>query len=178
MIRKTSRNQQGFTLIELMIVVVILGVLASVSVSSYRRFILQSKVSEAPLNLKQIVNGQILYYAETHLDHLQQVKPKGFRAFPATPTQEPCYNNVPRYAIHSTIWQDNGWNDIQFGIYQSHYFQYQVDASGIGTGATFTAIARADLDCDKTLSTFKVHGEISAEGQPSIIGMTITNELE
>lgn len=57
-------NKNGFTLIELMIVVAIIAFLAMVSVPSFSRFLAKSKRTEAYLNLHSIYTAQRLYWAE------------------------------------------------------------------------------------------------------------------
>ncbi|TNE49058.1 MAG: prepilin-type N-terminal cleavage/methylation domain-containing protein [Deltaproteobacteria bacterium] len=174
----SRRRVKGFTLVELMIVVVVLGVLASVAVQSYRRFILQSKTSEASINLKQIVNGEIIYYSETHMDKNEKLLPRQFLSLKATPDEDPCPQGVSRYKASTSIWKTNGWDSIQFAIHNSHYYQYKVESSGIKTNATFTASARGNIDCDSTFSTFRVMANIGPSGDPVILGMVISNELE
>jgi len=59
-----SRVSKGFTLIELMIVVAIIGVLAAIAIPNFIKFQARSKQSEAKANLKAIFTAQKAYFAE------------------------------------------------------------------------------------------------------------------
>lgn len=59
---KITRNDNGFTLIELMIVVVIIGILAALAIPKFVAVSTKSKQSEAKMVLKQIHNNQQTYF--------------------------------------------------------------------------------------------------------------------
>ena len=67
MFRMFQRGQKGFTLIELMIVVVIIGILAALAIPRFMRATTKSKQSEAKQLLKQIYTMQHAYRQEYDL---------------------------------------------------------------------------------------------------------------
>ena len=64
MFRKMQRGEKGFTLIELMIVVVIIGILAALAIPRFMRATTKSKQSEARQILKQVYSMQRAYRQE------------------------------------------------------------------------------------------------------------------
>ena len=58
------RSKKGFTLIELMIVVAIIGILAAIAIPNFLKFQAKSKQSEAKANLGAIFTGEIAYFGE------------------------------------------------------------------------------------------------------------------
>ena len=62
--RALSRAQQGFTLIELMIVVAIIAILASVAVPSYREYILRGQLVDATNLLSTLQANMERYYQD------------------------------------------------------------------------------------------------------------------
>lgn len=63
-VMKKKNNAQGFTLVELMIVIVIVGILAAVAIPKYTQASYKAKASEFPTILMQIYTAQSAYEAE------------------------------------------------------------------------------------------------------------------
>lgn len=58
------RNEKGFSLIELMIVVVIIGILSTIAVPQYQRFQTKARQSEAKSNLSSLYTTEKAFQAE------------------------------------------------------------------------------------------------------------------
>ena len=54
-------NRKGFTLVELMIVVAIIGILAAIAIPNFVSMQYKSKRSEVPTNLKAIKTAEVAY---------------------------------------------------------------------------------------------------------------------
>jgi len=61
---KKLQSKKGFTLIELMIVVAIIGILAAIAIPNFLKFQAKSKQSEAKSNLGAIFTGEISFFGE------------------------------------------------------------------------------------------------------------------
>ncbi len=61
---KTMRKQQGVTLIELVVVMVIVGILAAVAIPSYRNYVIRSQRSDAKDALLALATQQEKHYLQ------------------------------------------------------------------------------------------------------------------
>jgi type IV pilus assembly protein PilE len=68
----SASHMRGVTLLELMIVVVIVGILASIAIPSYRSYVLRSQRSDATSSLLRLASAQEKYYlrANTYTNNL------------------------------------------------------------------------------------------------------------
>ena len=61
-IMQRIRNRKGFTLVELMIVVAIIGILAAIAIPAFLRAVKKSKTGEFDQNIKKMVDGAKTYF--------------------------------------------------------------------------------------------------------------------
>jgi prepilin-type N-terminal cleavage/methylation domain-containing protein len=175
------RWRLGFTLVELMVVVVILGVLAAVASAAFTRYVKRSKTTEATVNLQAIYHGQVTYYDLSS----ERFGEADFVVAGVTPGAPP---GAAKYPANITLWTaDPAWTALGFSLATGHYYAYEVTGPGgggpgpmpsLGPGDSFTALAHGDLDGDGTPSEFTVGGTIAPSGELQREPLTITLELE
>jgi len=61
---KGNKKRAGFTLVELMVVIIIVGVLAAAAVPIYSAFVKKARISEAKASMGTIRAGEEVYWAE------------------------------------------------------------------------------------------------------------------
>jgi len=64
-VKKTKRMLKGFTLVEILIVVVIIGILATVAIPTYFKYVERGYASDAKVQIKNILQNAELYRQET-----------------------------------------------------------------------------------------------------------------
>ena len=168
MSRFLRQKIKGFTLIELMIVVVILGVLAAVAIPAFLKYIRRAKTSEAEEKLSALFRSSSSYFAQ------EQTK-RGAKAIaiaqqvPNLQAQTPglcpiCAIQLDGRCVPAgSNWDVDTWQALNFAITDPHYFNYEYLSQGSNSTASFTAGAHADLDDDGSCSTFERTGFVTSD---------------
>ena len=127
-------NRKGFTLVELMIVVAIIGILAAIAIPNFVTMQYKSKRSEVPMNLKGIKTAEISY--ESNFDVFVTAS-----AYPSSPTK--------------TV---NTWVKASSGGFATMGWAPDGDVRGsysVATSTTdFTANGISDVDGDGVNATY------------------------
>lgn len=134
------RNRQGFTLVELMVVVAIIGLLSVIAVPSYLQMRMRIKVAEAKANLGAIRVTEHAYYAE----HNHYV---GNQAFIPDRALDP-QGRLP--------WTPNTrFSLLGYAPDGTVFYSYGLSGADYPTDG-FTAQATADIDADGSWAVWSI----------------------
>jgi type IV pilus assembly protein PilA len=163
-----KRIRQGFTLIELMIVVAIIGILAAVAIPAFMKYIRRSKTVEATMNIRKIFDSSVAYYEGEHSNTANAILAK---QFPGSVGPSPgaantcCAGTGGKCKPDPTNFQDaaGSWASLNFSVDDPFYYVYQYVGTGLDTSATFNGYAFGDLDCDGIYATFMRGGSVMTD---------------
>jgi type IV pilus assembly protein PilA len=178
----SSRSRYGFTLVELMIVVAIIGILAALAIPAFSRYVKKARTSEAVGHLNKGWAGSLTYYVADHVGSMGAILPKQFPGPSggwASDTDCACLPGQ-RCPGNNSIWQtDQVWLALSFSLPDAHQYMPGYTGAATGTSSQFTSYAKGDLDCDGTLSEFIRVGSVGTVGDVSGTHLPIVkNELE
>lgn len=173
-IRKKLKG--GFTLVELMIVVAIVGVLAVLAVYGVRKYIANAKTAEARNSLGQIGKDAVSAYEGERMSGavmaegastavLRAICQTGSAGtgIPAAPPQAAKYQSSKAdWSPANDVASNLGWPCLKYEMTAPQYYSYKYgsDSAAGTTGTSFSSTAMGDLNGDGTSSTFTMLGSI------------------
>lgn len=169
---------RGFTLIELMIVVAILGILAAVAIPAFLNYMKRSKTSEASINIKTIMDGAITYFDAEHGTKSHYLP----ATVPLTPS-DVSKGEKNDIATHLTDFTgEETWKALGFAPDRDFYYSYSfvqdcADDEACTDDNTAEVIAKGDLDADGEVSVFSRTATVT-EGALVAASLEKTDELE
>jgi len=152
--KKLHVRKGGFTLIELMIVVAIIGILAAIAIPNFLRFQLKAKTSEGKTNLAAIRTSEQSYYSE-------------YGRYVSSTGAAPVIAQVGSAKTAFTPASATGFTTLGWSPEGQVFFSYAVGSDVLGTG--FFATAQADINANGTYQTW-AYNKLGASAAQMPIG--------
>jgi prepilin-type N-terminal cleavage/methylation domain-containing protein len=135
-----SKGRRGFTLVELMIVVAVIGILAMIAIPTFMRMRERARVAEAKANLGAIRVAEYAYFAEYNRYVGNQPFTPDRSSDPSQPFQ---WDPTTRFSL------------LGFAAEGRVYFSYSLLGADAPTEG-FTSQARSDLDANGAWSVWYI----------------------
>ena len=165
-----NKKNSGFTLVELMIVVAIIGIIAAIAVPAFSKYIKKSRTAEVAEFLNKEWAGSVTYYMTDFSGGVSGPLPRQFPGPSGSwevsgATADCCQISNGRCPGNSTVWGSDGvWLALKFSIPDEHTYMPGYSGANSGTSSLFTAYARGNLNCNAVFAEFYRTGSISSVG--------------
>ena len=183
------RRTHGFTLVELMIVVAMIGVLATLAIYGANRYINHSKTAEATTSLGALEVAEIAQFQ-------RDSDAGGVGTGPYVHAFCPCEGNsfgssnvanclktfepgpppsVAKGITPAAVWLRQEWACANFAIREPHYYAYHKASTGSGVGAHLYIDAYGDLNQDGAPAYYEIQDVGGANGDVQRVWFLVVN---
>lgn len=122
-------RNNGFTLIEIMVVIVILGLLAGVAVPAYMHHLDEANISRVKMDIK-VLDGALKEYKMYVGTSKYPTTEQGLKALIEKPSASPIPKKYPTEGFIEKLPKDSWGNDYEYKYPSDHSMKYDLFSKG------------------------------------------------